>query len=305
MSENTETPPDLESVFLENAFYVTSNLRVVASQAMKNQLLDGKTDETTKRLLFLSIHQQLCMAFEDLGSIMLASREKRKGKEFLAVLTNYKGKSADLSELIRGMADETIAETYAFGAPVPALYQKLDYSSEELQRSAANFTNYVKSLAGMQIDRGRICNKLKHAGTALYLPGSPNVISILDWDKDKKNVQSEGLPYKTSELRTFLYAIAACSAVYKDIAFWQLAHCYSEVAEKLLHEPAFQESHERTNKLIYAELDEMKRLNGVRRYRHSVGVQIPPSAPSTRRSFRFSRLATLASKKPTWCQHFS
>ena len=101
---------DLEAVFLENALFVASNLRVAASQAMKKEILSDSTDETTNRLLFLCIHQQVCMAFEDLGAIMLASREKRRGGDFLGVLTSYRVNHADLSELINGMDDHTIAD---------------------------------------------------------------------------------------------------------------------------------------------------------------------------------------------------
>ena len=58
-SKEPNMTPDLEAVFLENAFYVTSTLRVAASQAMKKEFRDATIDDrTTKRLLYLSIHQQ-------------------------------------------------------------------------------------------------------------------------------------------------------------------------------------------------------------------------------------------------------
>ncbi len=253
-------PPDLlEAVFLENAFYVTSDLRLAASHAMKKDFFDVGTDQTTKRLLFLSIHQQVCMALEDVGALMLALQEKKKGKDFLTVLTRYRSTTANLSTLISGMDEQTVADTYGFGPPVPELYEKYKYSEAELRMSAANFVGYIRSLAGIQAERDRICNKLKHAGTAVFLPSSPDILSILDWDRDEKKVRSEGVPLKESELHTFLYIIAACSLVYKEIAFRLLAQWYPAVAEKLLKDPAVQENQGRIVKVVEAELEEMKK----------------------------------------------
>src|SRR3990172_5489277 len=168
---------DFEPHFLSSTMVFSSNLRVYAATAMQERR-SSISEPLERRLLYFSIHQQMCMAMEDLGAHLYAYREKRSGKDYLSALVNYSGSSAYLYELLKGKSQQQIAAEFGFCDKIPELLRKGGYDEERQARAARNFYEHLQSIANHQKKRMGICNKLKHGGT-IYRPEKPERLGIL------------------------------------------------------------------------------------------------------------------------------
>jgi len=114
---------DFEPHFLSSTMVFSSNLRVYAATAMQERRSSIR-EPLERRLLYFSIHQQMCMAMEDLGAHLYAYREKRSGKDYLSALVNYSGSSAYLYELLKGKSQQQIAAEFGFCDKIPNFLER-------------------------------------------------------------------------------------------------------------------------------------------------------------------------------------
>ena len=222
--------PDFEPSFLKNTITFASNLRVNAALALQTRY-KASQDPMERRLLFLAIHQQMCMAMEDLGAHLYAYREKKSGRDYMTALVNYGGSSAYLCELFDGKDQKQIAEEFGFSEEVPPFLKKNGYTNELRTQAAKNFYAHFETVANQQKHRLDVCNKLKH-GATVYLPESKDQLGVVL--RKLKKPEPWRLSYNQSELKTFLYVIVTCSHQTKEIAFQYLAAYHPATAQTVL-----------------------------------------------------------------------
>ena len=233
--EDTEEPPKpldpaFEPSFLKNTITFASNLRVNAALAMYKQF-EASDDPMERRLLFLGIHQQMCMAMEDLGAHLYAYREKQSGKDYMTALINYGGSSAYLYDLFKDKSKPEILADFGFEADVPPVLKSHGYTDRKRREAGDNFYAHFLTVAKKQEQRIDICNKLKHGATS-YLPESNDQLGLVL--RRQRMPEAWRLSYKETELKMFLYIITTCSHQCKEIVFQYLCLHHPVTAEKIL-----------------------------------------------------------------------
>ena len=222
---------DFEPHFLSSTMVFSSNIRVKTALAIQKRRISIQEPSIERRLLFFSIHQQMCLAIEDLGAHLYAYREKRLGKDYLTALINYGGSSAYLYELFKGKSQRAIATEFGFGNKIPDLLREYGYDENMRAKAEKNFYEHSKSVARQQKKRMAICNKLKHGGT-MYLPERADRLGILIREKGK--IRKSNISYNENEVGAFLYVIAACSHQLKELIFQYFVLYHPTFAKKAL-----------------------------------------------------------------------
>lgn len=222
--------PDFEPSFLKNRITFASNLRVDASLALYERWKASK-DSNERRLLFFSVHQQMCMAMEDLGAHLYAYREKQSGGDYITALVTYGGPDAYLYDLFEGRTKDQIIFDFGFGEDVPPFLAKHGYTDEHRERAGENFYAHFETVAKQQKKRMDICNKLKH-GATVYLADSDKQLGIVIRRQGKP--EPWRLSYNQAELDAFMYLIATCSHATKEILFQYLSVHHPETAQEVL-----------------------------------------------------------------------
>ena len=259
--EDTEEPPKpldpaFEPSFLKNTITFASNLRVNAALAMYKQF-EASDDPMERRLLFLGIHQQMCMAMEDLGAHLYAYREKQSGKDYMTALINYGGSSAYLYDLFKDKSKPEILADFGFEADVPPVLKSHGYTDRKRREAGDNFYAHFLTVAKKQEQRIDICNKLKHGATS-YLPESNDQLGLVlrrqrmpeAWRLSYKETELKRLSYKETELKMFLYIITTCSHQCKEIVFQYLCLHHPVTAEEILEWEYARKDMERTLALL-------------------------------------------------------
>lgn len=243
-----EGSTSLEVPFLVNYLFAASNLRVATCQPLREKFHRPDAGETEKRLLFFGIHQQMCMAIEDLGALMFAFREKAAGRDFMNSLAGYRRGAAYMFNLLKEKKDQDIAAEFGLAGAVPSVLQKSGYDEARQERAARNFVEHFRSVAHSQATRMAICNKLKHGGTVYYDSDNRSGLAVLD--NDGGTLEPIWFSFNETELQTILYIVATCSHQSKELAFRYLVLHHPHEAEKLLQDKRVWKEIERASKLV-------------------------------------------------------
>ena len=221
-----------EPAFLKSILVFGSNLRTRASVAMRDAFETDGTAGEDRRLLYLSIRQQTCMAMEDVGAYLYAFQQKQKnGKDFLDALTGYQSHKVYLFNLFDGKTDEEIAEAFGF-SEIPAAIQELGYTEAQNVTATNQFVEHFQSLAKSQKQMHDGCMKLKHGGT-IYYTDDPAALRVLM--REEGEIKPKGIHYNADELRWLVFVSIMCSIQIKELVFRYIAiyhpKTYEEVVE--------------------------------------------------------------------------
>ncbi len=235
-----------EPHFLKSVLVFGSNLRVTASLAMREAFVKEETTGEDRRLLYLSIRQQVCMAMEDVGAYLYAFQEKQQGNDFIDALTRYKSHEVYLFNLFAEKTDTEIADAFGFGE-IPTILQEQGYTEEQNAEAASQFVTHFKTLAGSQENMLKGCNKLKHGGLA-YLPESQNELRVLI--REDGEPKPLGIHYNASELSKYVFVTVMCSIQIKELVFRYLAIYHPPVAEQAWRDESVEKDYIRVTEML-------------------------------------------------------
>lgn len=238
--------PSFESHYLKSILVFGSNLRVRASVAMRDAFMKAETIGEDRRLLFLSIRQQMCMALEDVGAHLHAFHQKQKGQDFLVALVRYDTKDAYLYNVFKDKTDSKIADRFGFGE-VPRALQEEGYTAQMNTKAAEQFVKHFRELAEKQKATKSLCIHLKHGGL-VYLPEAKDELRVLIRNDDKP--EPFGIHYNPDALSMYLFITVMCSIQLKETILRYLAIHHPEVCKECFKAEAVAQDFERATTLL-------------------------------------------------------